>query len=102
MIRKIKDGEKFNSDPHEKTVACFDMERELGLLQSEVGAFHCKRKYPVYNFTIHNILTTEGFRYIWHAVIAQRGANVIANWQWMLFNHETSNGTNTINISLFW
>ncbi|XP_028178546.1 uncharacterized protein LOC114365984 [Ostrinia furnacalis] len=92
LIRQIKDEEKKTSDATTKTVACFDLEKVLSLPQSEVGIFHYKRKYPVYNFTIYNILTKSGYCYVWHATIAKRGANEIASCLWSYLQDEADKG----------
>lgn len=96
LVRQIKDDEKKTSDPKTKTVACFDLEKVLSLPQSEVGVFHYKRKYPVYNFTIYNILTKSGYCYVWHAAIAKRGANEIASCLWSYLQGEAERGIKDI------
>ncbi|CAH2100601.1 unnamed protein product [Euphydryas editha] len=50
-IREIKNSEKENFGDN-STLAIFDLEKVLEVPQSEVGIFHCKQKYPVYNFTV--------------------------------------------------
>ncbi|XP_052741442.1 uncharacterized protein LOC128198734 [Bicyclus anynana] len=96
LIRKIKNQEKEELDPKENTVACFDLEKVLYLPQSEVGVFHYKRKYPVYNFTVYNILTKSGHCYVWHAQIAKRGANEIASCLWCYLQSEAAKGIKVI------
>lgn len=81
LVRNIKQQEKETSNESVKTVACFDLEKVF-LPQSEVGVFDYKRKYPVYNFTIYNILKKIGYYFLWHQ-IAKRGANEIASCLWL-------------------
>lgn len=74
QIRVIKEAEKKSADPTNTTVASFDLEKVLNIPQSNVGTFHYKRNYPVYNFTVFNMLSLKGYCYVWHYVIAKRGA----------------------------
>lgn len=46
----------------------------LNIPQSQVGIFHYKRKYPVYNFTIFDSTRLKGYCYVWHYAIVKRGA----------------------------
>ncbi|XP_045450125.1 uncharacterized protein LOC123658877 [Melitaea cinxia] len=72
-IREIKNSEKENFGAN-STLAIFDLEKVLGVPQSEVGIFHYKRKYPVYNFTVFDATRKKGYCYMWHAQIAKRGS----------------------------
>lgn len=72
-IREIKNSEKSNLDSN-FTLAIFDLEKVLGVPQSEVGIFHYKRKYPVYNFTVFDASRKKGYCYMWHLQIAKRGS----------------------------
>lgn len=98
LIRKIKDDEKSSSNPETKTVAVFDLEKVLNLPQSNVGIFHYKRKYPVYNFTVYNLLSLQGYCYLWHAQIAKRGANEIASCLYDFFKKEALNGVKSVSL----
>lgn len=92
LVRNIKQQEKETSDEKVKTVACFDLEKVLSLPQSEVGVFYYKRKYPVYNFTVYNILRKSGYCFLWHAQIARRGANEIVSCLWLFLKSESDRG----------
>lgn len=98
LVRKIKNDEKSSSDPKTKTVAVFDLEKVLNLPQSNVGIFHYKRKYPVYNFTIYNLLSLQGYCYLWHAQIAKRGANEISSCLFDFFKKEADRGIKFISL----
>lgn len=65
-VRELKTKDKLESDPTTTVVAIFDLEKVLTIPQSEVGIFHYKRKYPIYNFTIYNSLSGRGYCYLWH------------------------------------
>lgn len=98
IVRNIKDSEKESADPNVKTVAVFDLEKVLSLPQSNVGIFHYKRKYPAYNFTVYNLISRQGFCYLWHAQIAKRGANEIASCLLHFIESEVNRGIKSISL----
>lgn len=98
LIRKIKDDEKSSSNLETKTVAVFDLEKVLNLPQSNVGIFHYKRKYPVYNFTVYNLLSSQGYCFVWHAQIAKRGANEISSCLFDFFKKEAQKGIKSVSL----
>ncbi|CAH1634675.1 unnamed protein product [Spodoptera littoralis] len=73
-VRQLKEQEKAAVDERTTTIAIFDLEKVLSIPQSEVGIFHYKRKYPVYNFTVYDSLRKFGNCYVWHLSIAKRGS----------------------------
>lgn len=98
IIRNMKDSEKESADPNVKTVAVFDLEKVLSLPQSNVNIFHYKRKYPAYNFTVYNLISRQGFCYLWHAQIAKRGANEIASCLLHFIKSEVNRGIKSISL----
>lgn len=98
IVRNIKNMEKESVDPKIKTVAVFDLEKVLSLPQSNVGIFHYKRKYPAYNFTVYNLISRQGYCFLWHAQIAKRGANEIASCLYSFFNAEANRGIKSLSL----
>ncbi|CAG9791657.1 unnamed protein product [Diatraea saccharalis] len=90
--RKLKEEEKKNLDRNKSTVAIFDLEKVLSIPQSQVGIFHYKRKYPIYNFTVYNSVLRQGFCYVWHYQLAKRGAIEIGSCLWQFLNTEHERG----------
>ncbi|CAH0397612.1 unnamed protein product [Chilo suppressalis] len=78
-VRELKTKDKIEVDSTTTVVAIYDLEKVLTIPQSEVGIFHYKRKYPIYNFTIYNSLSGRGYCYLWHYQVAKRGANEIGS-----------------------
>lgn len=95
-VRQIKKEEKESVDPLETTVAIFDLEKVLTIPQSEVGSFHYKRKYPIYNFTVYDATQGKGYCYVWHGQIAKRGANEIGSCLWQFLLNEKQRGIQNI------
>lgn len=73
-VRQLKEEEKATADKNVTTIAISDLEKVLNVPQSQVGIFHYKRKYPIYNFTVYNALNKSGHCYVWHLSIAKRGS----------------------------
>lgn len=96
MVRQLKEQEKEKFCSDDSVVACFDLEKVLNIPQSEVSIFHYKRKYPVYNFTIYNILEKKGYCYVWHCQIAKRGAIEIARCLWSFIQAHVELGIKNI------
>lgn len=66
------------------------MEKVLSIPLSQVGIFHYKRKYPIYNFTVYDATHKNGYCHVWHYQIAKRGAIEIGSclWQFLMREHE--------------
>lgn len=95
-VRQIKNEEKQSADLSDTTVAIFDLEKVLNIPQSQVGIFHYKRKYPVYNFTIFDSTRLKGYCYVWHYAIAKRGAIEIGSCLWQFLMGEAERGIKNI------
>ena len=72
------------------------MEKVLSVPQSEVGIFHYKRKYPVYNFTIFDALRKKGYCYMWHLQIAKRGSIEVGSCLYLFLKEQRANNINKI------
>lgn len=96
LVRQIKDEEKQGFDKNDSVVACFDLEKVLSIPQSEVGIFHYKRKYPIYNFTVYDITRKKGFCFVWHLQIAKRGAIEISSCLWSYIQTQVGLGIKRI------
>lgn len=91
-VRKLKAQDKSECDPLTTTVAIYDLEKVLNIPQSEVGIFHYKRKYPIYNFTVYDALNSKGYCYVWHYQIAKRGASEIGSCLLKFIESERAKG----------
>lgn len=94
-VRQIKKQEKESIDPSHTTIAIFDLEKVLNIPQSQVGIFHYKRKYPIYNFTVFDSTRLKGHCYVWHYTIAKRGAVEIGSCLWQFLLSEKERGITT-------
>ena len=80
LARSLKDRDKeLIADDQALCVACFDLQKVLQTPQSEVGEFYYKSKISVYNFTVYDLGTHEGFCYVWTELTAKRGPNEISS-----------------------
>ncbi|KAL4705130.1 hypothetical protein ACJJTC_005509 [Scirpophaga incertulas] len=95
-VRQIKKAEKESVDQNNSTIAIFDLEKVLSIPQSQVGIFHYKRKYPIYNFTVFDASRNKGYCYVWHYQIAKRGAIEIASCLWLFLLSEKERGIKNI------
>lgn len=91
-VRKLKAQDKTECDPLTTTVAIYDLEKVLNIPQSEVGIFHYKRKYAIYNFTVYDALNAKGYCYVWHYQIAKRGASEIGSCLLKFIESECARG----------
>lgn len=95
-VRQIKEEEKDLADESTTTIAIFDLEKVLSVPQCEIGIFHYKRKYPIYNFTVYNSLKKQGHCYVWHLLIAKRGAIEIGSCLLKFIQQESERGIKNI------
>jgi hypothetical protein len=79
--REMKQGDinRAKENPITTVTACFDLQKVLTVPQSEVGVFHYKRKYAIYNLTVYDIASKDGYCYLWHLQTAKRGAIEISS-----------------------
>jgi hypothetical protein len=85
QARKEKEVDKI-ANPEEKVVAAFDLEQVLTCPRLTVGSAYYMRKLNVYNLTIWEMQSHQGYCYIWNESEANRGSNEIATcvWKWLL------------------
>lgn len=92
-VREIKKEEKKAvADSLDTTIAIFDLQKVINIPQSEVGIFHYKRKYPVYNLTVFDATRRLGYCYVWHLNIAKRGAIEVGSCLLQFMNEEHKKG----------
>lgn len=65
----------------DKTVCAvsFDLQQAMDLPHSLVGIWHYKRKISLYNFTIYDLSTKEGFCHVWDETKGKRGSDEIGS-----------------------
>lgn len=74
-------------------VCCYDLQAVLQTPRGEVNMFYHKHKLGVYNFTVYETSSRNGYCYAWSEDKAKRGANEIASCLWKYL-------TNSINHSI--
>lgn len=86
MSNKIKAREMKASDKKEAlesggkiVTACFDFQKILNCPHGNVGLFYYKRKLSIYNFTIFDLASQEGFCYMWPESNGKHGACEVAS-----------------------
>jgi hypothetical protein len=67
--------------------ASFDLEAVLPTPFSQDITLFYTRKLAVYNFTIYETATKDGFCYLWNETEGQRGANEIASFLFKYVSH---------------
>lgn len=60
-------------------VASFDLQKVLSTPKAEIGPLYYLSKVCIYNFTIYDTRSHEGYCNIWNETVAQRGSNEIAS-----------------------
>ncbi len=61
------------------TAGCFDLQQVLQCPNGKASDFYYKRKLGVYNCSVYDLTTAEGFCYMWPEHLAGRGSNEIAS-----------------------
>lgn len=91
--RQLMNNDKEEAEKNlEIHAATFDLEKVLTMPRSESSSFFYKRKVSLYNFTIYDLVTREGFCFVWDETIGKRGANEISSCLWSHINDKTKNG----------
>lgn len=89
---------EMNSDKElaqrDKTVCVVnvDLQKVLSLPKAEISCLYYKRKVSVYNFTIFNMASHEGFCFVWDEPTGKRGANEIASCIFSFLNDMSVKG----------
>ncbi|KAG6464304.1 hypothetical protein O3G_MSEX014426 [Manduca sexta] len=58
--------------------ACFDFQKILNCPHGNVGLFYYKRKLSIYNFTIFDLASQEGYCYMWPEINGKHGVWEVA------------------------
>ena len=88
--REIKANEKLLAEKNPQTRAClaFDLRQVLNVPYGENGLFYYSRKLAVYNLTVTDLATKDGYCYTWDQTTAKRGANEMGS---CIFSHVKDN-----------
>lgn len=76
---KNMDKQRASQNPNKICSAVFDLQQILPVPKSNVGVSYYKLKLSAYNFTIFNLVSKGCSCYMWHEVIAKRGASEIGS-----------------------
>ena len=81
VAREIKTNAKVAAaaDPQKLGVFAFDLQKVLNVPHGDNGLFYYSRRLSVYNLTVTDLVTKDGFCYTWDQTVAQRGANEISS-----------------------
>lgn len=71
-------------------VCCYDLQAVLQTPCGDVNMFYYKRKLGVYNFTIYEISSRDGYCFVWNEEQANRGAIEMASCLWKYLNEVNS------------
>lgn len=71
-------------------VCCYDLQAVLQTPCGDVNMFYYKRKLGVYNFTIYEISSRDGYCFVWNEEQANRGAIEMASCLWKYLNEANS------------
>lgn len=78
--RALKNADKADGSTNEKlVVATFDFQKVLQTPHGEVSTFYYKRKLNAFNFTVYDVNKKAAVCYMWHEVIAKKGANEVSS-----------------------
>ncbi|CAI6375868.1 unnamed protein product [Macrosiphum euphorbiae] len=75
-------------------VCCYDLQAVLQTPCGEVNMLYYKRKLGVYNFTVYETSSRNGYCYVWSEDKAKRGANEIASCLWKYLNDSINSSMN--------
>ncbi|KAL4100690.1 hypothetical protein QTP88_020724 [Uroleucon formosanum] len=75
-------------------VCCYELQAVLQTPCGEVNMFYYKRKLGVYNFTVYETSSRNGYCYVWSEDKAKRGANEIASCLWKYLNNSINHSMN--------
>lgn len=76
---KVNDKKEALESGGEIVTACFDFQKILTCPHGNVRLFYYKRKLPIYNFTIFDPASQEGYCYMWPETNGKHGACVVAS-----------------------
>ena len=61
------------------TAGCFDLQQVLNCPHGEASDFYYKRKLGLYNLSVYDLKSADGFCYMWPEHVAERGSNEMAS-----------------------
>ncbi|KAF2890229.1 hypothetical protein ILUMI_15944 [Ignelater luminosus] len=79
IAKQILLAEQIRSSKDEFVVVSFDLQEVLAILHGPSMLFGFSRKYAVYNFTVYESKSQNGFCYIWGEKDGKRGVNEICS-----------------------
>ena len=108
-VKQAKDGASPDPDlpprdPGERTyvnlpksmrevcVATYDLEKVLYVPKGENAAFWYLSKLSVYNFTVFEMVSKEGYCYVWDQTTGKKGAIEIASCVWNFIRRKVAQG----------
>lgn len=71
-----------------------EKKKVLTMPKSESSVLYYKRKISWSYLTIYNLVTQEGFCFVWDEAIAKREANEISSYLWHYIEEQTRNKKN--------
>jgi hypothetical protein len=101
-VKKIflEDQENSKTDQN-KIVASFDLQKVLTTPHGDSFLLGFSRKYAVYNFTVYETGTRNGYCYVWEERNAQRGGNEICTCLFMYLQNVDQQKNQVCHLSLY-
>ena len=97
--KQVDKDKAMRSDNPDFLAACFDLEQVLITPKGFEQSLYYKRRLNTYNLTVYNLGDKNGYSYIWHEGIAQRGGCEIASCIYSFL--KTASESNKKNIILY-
>lgn len=96
IARELKENEKIQAtEDNTVSTSCFDLQKVILIPYSEVSVFYYKSKLSVFNFTVFDLISKQGYSFIWHEQIAKRGANEVASCLYIFLKKMAAQGKKT-------
>ena len=75
---KLKNAAKAKSaENNDFVAACFDLQAVISLPKTNESQSYYRRKLSVYNETVYELNTKQGYCYTWYETVAKRGSNEV-------------------------
>ena len=93
-VRDLKEEVKRKAQDEDDAllVTVFDLQQVIPLPITSRGDVFYKQRLNVLNFTVFEVVSKEGFCFLWHQGIARRGSNEVASCLWSYLNDADEKG----------
>ena len=88
MARYLKNSYELNVKENKKMCVAFDLQKVLIEPYGDHALFYYKRNLSIYNLTLCNLVTKQGYCCVWDQTIAKRGSNEVSSCLYNYVNSE--------------